>query len=108
MRHILKNRLLTVVKNYDTGTLIRNLPGVAMFTLVKTLDFARVHPTAALGLVDAVRLLPAALRKRRWMRARRRAEPAQMASWLLPFPWRGRLLRRASLAKGSHEDGAAG
>jgi hypothetical protein len=95
MRHILKNRILTVVKNYDGPTLVRNLPGVAVFTLAKTFDFSREHPTAALGLVDAVRLLPDAVRKRRWLRARRTAEPAQVAGWLQPFPWRARVMRRA-------------
>ncbi len=49
MRHILKNRILTVVKNYDGRTLVKNLRGVAIFTLAKTLDFSRVHPTAASG-----------------------------------------------------------
>jgi GT2 family glycosyltransferase len=95
LRHILKNRILTVVKNYDSRTLILNLPGVTAFTLAKTFDFTRMHPSAALGLVDAARLLPAAVRKRRWIRARRRAEPAQVMGWLLPFPWRARILRRA-------------
>jgi GT2 family glycosyltransferase len=95
MRHILKNRILTVVKNYDGRTMLRTLPGVAAFTLIKTFDFSRAHPTAALGLVDAAWLIPQAVRKRRWLRARRAVPSAQVMGWLLPFPWRARVMRRA-------------
>jgi GT2 family glycosyltransferase len=94
MRHILKNRILTVVKNYDGGSLITNLPGLTIFTAIKTVDFARDHPTAVLGLLDAVRLMPTALRRRREMRLRRLTRPDQMRTWLQPFPWRARVLKR--------------
>ena len=96
MRHILKNRVLTVAKNYDRRSLLANLPGVAMFTVVKTADFTRTHPTAALGLVDAVRLMPTALRRRRTIQGWRRVSPAQVRRWLLPFPWVDRIRRRLS------------
>jgi GT2 family glycosyltransferase len=94
MRHILKNRILTVVKNYDGRSLITNLPGLTIFTAIKTVDFARDHPTAVLGLLDAVRLMPTALHRRREMRLRRLRRPDQMRSWLQPFPWRARVLKR--------------
>ncbi|MGI8608627.1 MAG: glycosyltransferase family 2 protein [Candidatus Dormibacteria bacterium] len=96
MRDILKNRLLTVVKNYDRAWLPRYAPGVLGFTLVKTADFARRHPSAALGLVDFVRLLPDALGKRRQVAAMRRRPAADMRRWLLPFPVRDRVRRRIS------------
>jgi GT2 family glycosyltransferase len=94
MRHILKNRILTVVKNYDGRSLVTNLPGLALFTMIKTLDFARVHPSSVLGLVDAARLMPTAWRRRRQIRTRRRAAPAEIRRWLQHFPWRNRARRR--------------
>jgi GT2 family glycosyltransferase len=94
MRHILKNRLLTVVKNYDARSLLRHLPGVIAFTAIKTADFSRVHPSAAAGLIDAMRLLPSARRKRRLIMSSGRAAPSDVSKWLLPFPWRARLRRR--------------
>jgi GT2 family glycosyltransferase len=94
MRHILKNRILTVVKNYDSRSLVWNLPGLTLFTITKTVDFGRVHPTAALGLWDAARGLGRAIRWRRELGRRRRAAPADMQRWLQPFPWRARFTRR--------------
>jgi GT2 family glycosyltransferase len=91
-RHIVKNRLLTVAKNYDPQSLLINLPGLIAFTLAKTADFGRQHPSAVLGLMDAARLLPRAMR---WRRRRRLAvSEFGVRLWLLPFPWRERLLRR--------------
>jgi GT2 family glycosyltransferase len=101
MRHILKNRVLTVVKNYDARSLWLNLPGVTAFTLVKTVDFARTDPRAALGLVDAARLMRPALRRRRLVRAGRRASPAQVSRWLQPFPWLDRIRRRTRKPTGT-------
>lgn len=94
MRHILKNRILTVAKDYDGKMLARNAPGIFAFTVTKTIDFARSHPSAVLGLVDAARLMPRALRWRRILRDRRVVEAASMARWLLPFPWGERVRRR--------------
>jgi len=94
MRHILKNRILTVVKDYDRRMLARNTPGIVAFTVTKTIDFARSNPGAALGLLDAARLMPRALRWRRIIRERRVAEPASVAGWLRPFPWLDRVRRR--------------
>jgi GT2 family glycosyltransferase len=96
MRHILKNRILTVVKNYDRRSLATNLPGLALFTTVKTVDFAREHPSAVMGLVDAARLMPMALRRRADIRRRRRVAPALVRRWLQRFPWRDRVRRRLS------------
>jgi len=95
MRHILKNRLLTVAKNYDSWSLVRHLPAVLVFSAVKAVDFAREDPRAALGLTDFIASLPDVARKRRWLRDRRRARRADMAAWLRPFPWRSKLLHRA-------------
>jgi GT2 family glycosyltransferase len=94
MRHILKNRLLTVAKNYDRGWLPREGVGLIVFTAIKTADFSRRHPSAALGLVDFARLLPEAMRKRRTVKSLRRIPPSEMRKWLLRFPWRERALRR--------------
>lgn len=97
MRHILVNRLLTVVKNYDRRSLVVHGPGVAAFTVAKTIDFARRRPSAVLGLADAVGLLPVAMRRRRAIAARRRVAPGEVRRWLLPFPWRDRVRRRLNL-----------
>ena len=96
MRHILKNRLLTVVKNYPAGWLLRHGPGIIAFTMVKTVDFSRRRPDAALGLVDFARLLPSGLRKRRAVNAMRRVSAAEVHGWLRPFPWRDASMRRLS------------
>jgi GT2 family glycosyltransferase len=94
MRHILKNRFLTVMKNYDRRMLVRNLPGIIVFTIVKTIDFARVHPVAALGLVDMAKMGPAARRRGRAARQAGRVSGDEMELWLKPFPWISRVLRR--------------
>jgi GT2 family glycosyltransferase len=96
MRHILKNRLLTVVKNYPAGWLLRHGPGIVAFTIVKTVDFGRRRPEAALWLVDFARLLPSGLRKRRAVRAMRRVPAAEVHGWLRPFPWVDAVRRRLS------------
>ena len=90
MRNIIKNRLLTVVKNYDRRSLLLYSPSVALFTLVKIADFGRLHPSALLGISDTVGELPRALRYRRRIRPR----PPGPSAWLLPFPWRHRVWRR--------------
>jgi GT2 family glycosyltransferase len=94
MRHILKNRLLTVAKNYDRSWLLRESVGLAAFTALKTADFGRRHPSAVMGLVDFARLLPEAMRKRRAVKSLRRTPASEMRGWLLRFPWRERVLRR--------------
>lgn len=94
MRHILKNRILTVVKNYDGRSLLTNLPGLVLFTTIKTVDFARDHPSSMLGLIDAARLMPAAVRRRRQIMDGRRVAPAAVRPWLQRFPWRDRVRRR--------------
>jgi GT2 family glycosyltransferase len=94
MRHILKNRFLTVMKNYDDRMLRRNLGGIVAFTIIKTVDFARVHPSAALVLVDMVRMGRIARRRGRVIRQAGRVPADQMARWLKPFPWFSRVARR--------------
>lgn len=98
MRNILKNRLLTVVKNYPLTWLVRYSPGIAAFTLVKTVDFGRRRPAAALGLVDFVFALPTAMRWRRAVQAISTVPEHQVRGWLLPFPWRARAARRVGKA----------
>jgi GT2 family glycosyltransferase len=101
MRHILKNRLLTVAKNYDRSWLLTNGVGLAAFTMIKAADFGRRHPSAPMGLVDFARLLPEAVRKRRAIRSLRRTPSAEMRGWLLRFPWRERALRRVRGERGA-------
>jgi GT2 family glycosyltransferase len=94
MRHILKNRFLTVMKNYNQRMLVRNLPGIVVFTIIKTIDFARVHPEAALGLVDMARMGRAARQRGRAARQAGMVSGDEMEGWLKPFPWISRVRRR--------------
>ncbi len=96
MRHIIKNRLLTVVKNYPASWLWRHGAGIIVFTVVKGVDFGRRRPEAVLGLVDFVRLLPVGLRKRRAVGAMRQVDAAEIHKWLRPFPWIDAVKRRTS------------
>jgi len=86
-RHILKNRLLTVVKNEGGRGAWRRLPAVLAFTAVKSGQLLVTQPTALAGVVDFARLLPAAVRKRRVIQSRR---TASVESWFQPGWWRRR------------------
>jgi GT2 family glycosyltransferase len=101
MRHILKNRLLTVAKNYEARWLLKEGVGVAAFTMIKAADFGRRHPSAILGLVDFARLFPEAMRKRQALKPQRRTSASEMRGWLLRFPWRERTLRRIRRRQGA-------
>jgi len=90
-RHILKNRLLMIMKNDAGWSAVRHLPGVAAFTAAKAVQLLISRPAALLGFVDVVRLLPSTLRKRRLVQAHRRMPPAAIDAWLQPYPYRQKL-----------------
>lgn len=88
-RHVLKNRLLLMVKNDGGGGLWRRLPAVAAFTAAKLGQLLLTRPSALLGLVDFCRALPAALRKRRLVQKSRLRAPKELEGWFAPvWPWR--------------------
>ena len=88
-RQTLKNRYLTLAKNGSAGVLLRLLPVfllseplVWLYLLVRRpLDF----PYLLLALVDAVRLMPATLRKRRQIRRQTVVSPAYIRRFLRSF-----------------------
>jgi GT2 family glycosyltransferase len=98
-RHILKNRLLLIVKNDGGLGLLGRLPGMAAFTGAKALQLLVTRPGALLGAVDAVSLLPGAWRKRRAIQRRRTVPRAEIERFFEPYPYieklrQGRILGR--------------
>jgi GT2 family glycosyltransferase len=91
LRHILKNRLLLVANNDLWPQGLLRLPSVAAFTIMTGMLFALESPAAPLGVIDFFRLLPASLRRRRFLRSHRRVTPRDMARWMEPFPYRQKI-----------------
>jgi GT2 family glycosyltransferase len=87
LRHILKNRLLLVANNDLWPQGLLRLPGVALFTVLTAMRFVLESPAAPLGVIDFFRLVPASVRRRRFLGARRRVTPRDMARWMEPFPY---------------------
>jgi GT2 family glycosyltransferase len=86
-RHILKNRILLIVKNDGGVGLLGRLPGMAAFTAAKAVQLLITRPAALLGAVDAVRLLPVALAKRRAIQRRRTVPRAAIERFFEPYPY---------------------
>jgi GT2 family glycosyltransferase len=84
------NRLLVIATCDDGRSLVRNAPLIAVTTLLKTVELAVTVPSALPEAFGRLRLLPAARRRRRVLRARRRTVPfaAVTARWVEPFRWR--------------------
>jgi GT2 family glycosyltransferase len=99
LRHILKNRLLLVADNDLWPQGLLHVPGVALFTLLTAGAFALESPSAPLGIVDVMGLLPESFRRRRFLRSHKRVSANAMAAWMEPFPYLrkiGRTLRHGS------------
>lgn len=94
LRHILKNRLLLVADNDLWPQGLLRLPGVAAFTVLTAVQFGLESPSAPLGVVDSIRHLPESLRRRRFLRARRRVASRDIARWMQPFPYRRKISRK--------------
>lgn len=88
-RHVLKNRYLTVLKNASPGVLLYLLPWLALTELLLwpwlLLRWPLKAPYLALAWVDAVRLLPVALRRRRHIQQRRRVSDAYIRGFFRGF-----------------------
>ncbi|MBI4089884.1 MAG: glycosyltransferase family 2 protein [Candidatus Kerfeldbacteria bacterium] len=79
-----RNHLLMLIKNETIGTLLPHLPFIAWYELRKFL-FAAVREWSTLrGLVDALRLAPRMLRKRRVVTERRRLSASSMRRLISP------------------------
>ena len=94
LRHILKNRLLLVANNDLWPGGLARIPTVGFFTLLTALQFALESPTAPLGIVDFVRLVPASISRRRFLRRRRRVPASDITRWMEPFPYWTKIRRR--------------
>ena len=88
-RHTLKNRYLTVLKNASPTTLLRLLPWLFLTELLlwPYLLLRRPWrvPFLLLAFADVVRLLPATLRKRAEIQARRRVPANHVHQFLRGF-----------------------
>jgi hypothetical protein len=73
------------VKNEAGAGAWLRLPAVAGFTAAKAAQLLVTRPAALLGAADFVRLLPAALQKRRQIQGRRTAAPSEVERWFEPI-----------------------
>jgi GT2 family glycosyltransferase len=94
LRHILKNRLLLVANNDIWPRGLLRIPGVAAFTALAATQFGLESPSALLGMVDFLRQLPGSGKRRSFIKAKRRAAPGEIESWMQPFPYRQQIARR--------------
>ncbi len=88
-RHVLANRALLWTRNAPPSWLLGPPAGSAAGLVILRAGLAaRRHPSAMLGLMDAGRLLPGALRARRLIMGRRRVDDGEIERWAEPTPWR--------------------
>lgn len=81
-----RNRYLMIAKNDPLATLLRDLPRILLYEVL-ALGFALLRERHLLrGYVEALRLLPAMLRKRRVLQARRRERAAAPVPYGLEPP----------------------
>ncbi|HVB53373.1 MAG TPA: glycosyltransferase family 2 protein [Candidatus Acidoferrales bacterium] len=88
-RHVVANRISVWVRNAPPAWLGGG--HLASATTLFTLRVGRAalrHPAAVQGAVDALRRLPQSRRERRLIMARRQVDPAAVARWAEPTPWR--------------------
>jgi GT2 family glycosyltransferase len=82
------NRLHVIVKNDDTRSLLRALPGVGVTTVLKAGELALTVPGAFLASFPELRHLPASVRKRRRIHAAATVDPAAVVErWFEPFDY---------------------
>lgn len=87
-RHSWKNHYLLLVKNDRFAHLLRHLPAVVGWEVVRQGYALFRDPTVYRSYLDLLRLLPQSWRRRRTVFGRRRTEPAEMRRWFgaEPFP----------------------
>ena len=80
-RHSWKNHYLLLARNDRAADIARALPFIAGWELLR-MGHALLRDPSVLGAyIDAARALPAALRARRDLLARRRTDPAEIRRW---------------------------
>lgn len=80
-RHSWKNHYLLMIRNDRTADLMRALPFVAGWELMRLGHAVLRDQRVLAGYIDLVRALPAAVRRRRALLRRRRASPSDMRRW---------------------------
>lgn len=80
-RHSWKNHYLLLLKNDRPADLVRALPAVIGWELVRQAYALFRDPTVYAAYLDLVRLLPAAFRRRRATMRRRRVMPGELRRW---------------------------
>lgn len=80
-RHSWKNHYLLMIRNDRVGDIVRALPYVAAWEVVRLGHALLRDPRVLSAYVDLARALPAALRERRALFRRRRATPAAVRRW---------------------------
>jgi GT2 family glycosyltransferase len=91
LRHSLKNRYLMMLRNDRPADVARDLPAILGMEVLRFADFALSHPSALLGYLDLLPLIPRALAARRQIQSRRTAAAAELRAWLRPYPYRQKL-----------------
>lgn len=85
-RHVLKNRYLTLIKNASPRVLLALLPALLLTELLLwpylLFRWPLRAPYLGLALVDVLRLLPLALRRRRYIQGRRQVSSAYIRGFL--------------------------
>lgn len=90
-RLLARNRLRTIIRCVPTPLLLRSLPAIVGYDLLAAgFGLLSRRPSMLAGRWAALRELPALLRQRRDIQARRTAGLAELAAWLepVPPPWR--------------------
>jgi GT2 family glycosyltransferase len=94
------NRLLVLATCDDRRARRRHLPAVVLTTALKTLELALTVPRAVPAAAGRLRLLPAARRRGRELRARAQVDPGELVErWAVPFrfgPWIATWWRRVT------------
>ena len=80
-RHSWKNHYLLMIRNDRVGDIVRALPHIAAWEVARLGHALLRDPRVLNAFADLARALPAALRERRALRARRRATPAAVRRW---------------------------
>lgn len=80
-RLALRNRYLMSIKNDGLSYWLRDFPLILFADLPRLVYMLFTHPAALLGLLDAVRLAPAAFHKRKVIRASQTVTDAELRPW---------------------------
>jgi GT2 family glycosyltransferase len=76
-----RNQRLMQVKNELPDLFLEDLPVIAWREVRSMAYLLLFEPRRLTALPDTIRLVPGALRRRRWIMRRRRASPAEIRRW---------------------------